>query len=411
MGLGIRIVAPIEGRGWLKRRPKPGAVLDTVEEACRAAIDDPMLAALARFTRDDDSALQAWLHPGTEPVEFRIDGDALIASSTTNPAGPGYHVWVVELLERIGERAKLAWDWSPDGEPGDECGYRESRSVERVQQEMLAWLRSTCRLILEQSLVDVCLCLPIELRPVRHGVCSPLGVLGAAWIERVASAEGAELAGVGAGFFSWWNPARDAAFWKGYGEVLCWQSIPWRPAISEDETALYDAALSAFGRARELAPTIALPEAEIAELRRYRVATSDAPPPSPTGIGYRRGDIRWSAPGLWTICLPGSWSLIDNGDSIQLHDDTRTVYLSALRVDGASAEKLLSSRDDVPATARWREDRHHGRAHVEFSEGLWHLYAMVAVDGRICIATVTYRDESLQPWAEAVVRTIRYTGD
>jgi hypothetical protein len=52
------------------------------------------------------------LLPFEEPAEFwmREDG-ALVCSGKTSSLGPGYHQFLVGLLDRVGERLELDWEW------------------------------------------------------------------------------------------------------------------------------------------------------------------------------------------------------------------------------------------------------------------------------------------------------------
>ena len=416
MGLGVYIDAAVPGdlpvSGFIAR----------IEEACRASIEDPLLLRLARFRRvEGGSGLDLLLHPAAEPVEFRVTGDRVICSAKTNPAGPGYHVYVIELLERVARVAGVEWRWSDEeGDLGDECEYHETRSADRVREHMLTWLRTIARHIASQDLgSDLCLSLPLGFTPVGAGaICTALGPLDKEWSRAVASASGSDLEAFGARFFAWWRPELDARFWAQYGSALAWVDVPWHPPASDEEVWAYEAALAAFDRSRALDSKLALPDLEIADLRRYRSAKpNDAPAPGPAGIGYRRGAMRWQLTGAWTVAAPGHWYEEYEEEAVVLWFADRTIRVTTYSVDGAPAEQLLD-HEEVPEVAgesklllQWRSNHLHARGSIAWTEdddGYWTLSGLVTTDGHLCVATICYVRESDRAWAEETFRSIAH---
>jgi hypothetical protein len=420
MGLGLYIDAAIPGDSRGERPLSGGELIDRLEQACRSRIDDPLLRRLARFRRvEEGSGLDLWLHPATEPVEFRVDGARLTCSAKTSPAGPGYHVYVVELLERVAPVAGVEWRWS-DAEGGDECEYHESRSPDRVREHMLTWLRALARhLDGEDFGTDLCLSLPVGFSPVQAGaICTPLGPLDHEWPRAVASASASELEVLGAQFFAWWEPGLDARFWARYGSAVAWVDIPWHPPASDDEDWAYDAAVAAFDRSRALDSTIALPDLEIADLRRYRHAKpDDARAPGRTGIGYRRGLMRWQLTGAWSVAAPGYWYQEHDDDAVVLWFGDRTIRITTYRVDGVPGEQLLDHEDarggeeESKPRVEWRSKHLLARGAIEWTDdlnGYWMVSGQVATDGNVCLATICYVRESDRPWAEETFRSISH---
>jgi len=418
MGLGLEIDAPIPPR-WQSGRSADGAELvEQLMDACRSCIDDPLLRRLARFRRANDGhAFELWLHPATEPIELKVDVGRVTCSAKTNPAGPGYHVYVVELLERVAQVANLEWRWNDaDGEAGDECEYHQTRSFDTVRRHMLGWLRALARGldgIEAGSAVHVSL--PMGFSPVRPGpICTPLGPVDQEWPRRVTSAGESELEVIGSQFFPWWEPGLDARFWAQYGTAIAWVDVPWHAPSSEDETWASGAALAAFERSRALDPEIVLPDLEIAELRRYhRAEPGEARPPNPAGIGYRRGLMRWQLTGAWSLEAPGYWyDELDDG-TVVLGFGDRTIRITTYVADGVSADRLVAirvaSERRESARVEWRSNHLHARGSIEWTDdqnGYWVLVGQVATDGHLCSATISYENESDRSWAEETFRSI-----
>ena len=422
MGLGLEANAQLPSHGWMRRPPKTAAFFDDLEKAALACIDDPLLREHVYVTRDegdadtDDGELSLWLHPGTEPVAFCLSGDRLTCSAATSPAGPGYHVYVVELLERLGERLRLQWEWSgADGEPGDECGYHETRDLESVQTEMQRWLRALCAHVVESKMEPCQVCLPLEDGPIhKAGIATPLGVFDGDWLREVA-AGGERSWERGREFFSWWGRQCDGDFWLRYGKVIATSQLPWHPPESVDEARLYRTAIAAFERCRELAPRTLIPDLELKELRRLsQQGVGEASPPNAAGMGYRRGAWRWRLAGEWSVELPGyfyeEW---DEGATV-IWFPTRTCRFTTYRAEG-SATKLLGEEKahaTVPPEHRveWRKDHLTARATIhresEDNSEYWRLTGTVATDGGLCVTTICFDDVTDREWAIAAFRSI-----
>src|SRR5688500_18526094 len=95
-------------------------------------------AVIARLTSERGSPIaewfwshaeeeQLWLHvvPFEENIEFRIEKGLVVVSAKTSGAGPGYHEFVVEVLDTLENEVGLRWNHGED--EGDETGFREAR--------------------------------------------------------------------------------------------------------------------------------------------------------------------------------------------------------------------------------------------------------------------------------------------
>jgi len=416
MGLGVGIRAP------LKRRRKHLRDLKAVGVAALEAIDDPLLASMARVVEIDDLSLGLHLHPAAEYVYFELRPDELKASSKTSTVGPGYHAYVVELLERMGERHGLAWSWEPDDDDedaiGDECGYHADHDFEALQQQMQAFLRALVAIDDEGETDNVRICLPFDFDPVRPGeICSPAGPLTRTWLRDVAAASEARIAELAPTFFAWWTKGCDAAFWNGYGRSLCWTEIPWHPPATDAERRSYDHAIAAFARSLALDPQVMLPDLEVAELKRLRDApVADAGPPRPSGIGFRRGDMRWHISAGWTLQAPGYWyDDLDDGSLVLWFKD-KTIRACSFTVEGRAATDILASstkshRDVADdQLVRW-ESRHLIAEGVyrwtDDGDGYWMLESSVAMDGSLCVLTICFEDPADRAWAETTLRSVK----
>jgi hypothetical protein len=383
-----------------------------LERALLGAIGDVDLRAQARIVQSQGQ-LELWLHPATEPVEFRAEAGRLICSAKTNPAGPGYHAFLVELLERAGSDLGLKWRWNASDVPdlGDECGYHGSRDFFDLQRQMLAWLQALCREVLDMDDVsNIGVCMPIGTRPLLEAAMhSPMGTWGRDWITMAAEG-GDSLRACGQAFFPWWNRGLDASFWHGVGTTLAWTEVAWHPPLDADEQRAVNLTLAAFAKAHALDPSLPLPDLELAELQKLRGGDPEqAVPPRTKGIGFRRGAVAWPLAGGWNIQLPGYWYLqVEDGTHILWFGD-RTVRATTFTAEGAARDALLEQVQPETAGGKqfaWRNQVCRARAELQRADDHWQLQAAVARDGAFAFVTITYVDANDEDWALGVARSV-----
>lgn len=85
-------------------------------------------------------ALFVDLHPAAETLNVVLQNDNnIVASAQTSSAGPGYHIYVCDLLKEMSRKFDFSWNAGSDDE-GDETGFFESGDQSSLYSEMLAWL-------------------------------------------------------------------------------------------------------------------------------------------------------------------------------------------------------------------------------------------------------------------------------
>src|SRR5262245_10459837 len=204
MGLGIRIGATIPPRGLLRRRAAPGEVFRSIGESISQVIGHPLHQHLARITVDEQG-VDARLHPAEEPVEFRLDESGmLVASAKTSSAGPGYHAFLVDLLDGLGKKHGLIWIWDDaEKEFLDETGYASSRDFPSLQEEMAQFLRHLAGMLMRKDAGNrYALSMPLDFRLVGdYFAVSTLGFWDRSWFESAAAASNQVMSNNASGFF------------------------------------------------------------------------------------------------------------------------------------------------------------------------------------------------------------------
>ena len=123
MGLGFYISAEVPKRGLLRRPVEPAGLFSEVETEMRSILQGHPLLPFLQFRRSD-AELEINLYPGEEPAILTLEGERLTLSEKTSSAGPGYHAWLIDLVDAVSAKLKLEWQWShPEGDTGDETGF------------------------------------------------------------------------------------------------------------------------------------------------------------------------------------------------------------------------------------------------------------------------------------------------
>jgi hypothetical protein len=428
MGLGFRVTAPIGPEGFLvKHTPTHQELLDRLQTAIPALLVDERLQAFLWMAVEEETLLVG-CHPTAEPLRVFFPTDAVLCcEARTQGAGPGYHAFLVDLLQKVGQKCRLRWQWDGNGEDDtDDTGYAQQKNFAKLQGEMLRWLKAVCANLLEQAddgAKRLRLCMPQNypyLADETFFLMTALGPRAREWVAKTAAAEGAALQTAGAEFFPWWNRPCDAAFWRNTGLALAWVDLPWHPPVGEQEQALYGLAAFCFEQAAAGSTPVHLhPVAtEIAAMQTGDDST--CPPPDPAGVGYRRQVMLHALPGGWTLPLPGCYytSMEANGERYNFAYGSRAISVTTLSVASRSEnasfeEHLLQKLKALHGEAellKFQRGTLIGRAAIAHGAdgGCWSLTGYVAASNNMALLTLTFPGETELDWATGVWQSLTH---
>jgi hypothetical protein len=414
MGLGIGVTAPLP-----RKNSTPWPILaEQIESALREELSDPIDAQFLAIDAQEDSLL-ATIHPGAESLEFSLDGGRIGVMAKISTLGPGYHAHVVEVINRIGRRCNLAWDWAAEG--ADETGFATTGDYPALQSAMADFLRHLAGLFGEPD-PDGCLMINTSLgfSPVGlKGVVTPSGPRTFDWLRETRA--GKNVTGAARDFYVWWNQPRDAEYWRKTGELLLWSDVRWRPADDEAEESTMQAAAACFDRALELDPKCPIPKPEVAELRALLdwPEGKDPEPPIPGRIGYYRGDMAYPPFGGWGFTLPGYFYVNFDQDEgvLSIAFPGRSVWLTAFDIDKPvpTGTLIADFLGESPAEADFVENADGpmiARAFIAPDEEDGHeftaLRGVAAVPGAVITITIALDEPMDTEWAIQVFRSLRH---
>lgn len=295
--------------------------LDWVEELVREHLESH--GGWVDLLRRSDRIVLA-LHPAEERAMLWLKEDVVGGQARTSGAGPGYHVAICELLDFLAQRLRVKWKVE------DPTGYWETRDRGALERCMVEHLKEVVGKALPQGSVGEALWsvnFPSQRLVVEapYAIVTPTGPWDADQAGAILDASRADDL---ARFFPWWGD-RDAAYWHTVAQSLRWMEVIWTRYEPPRQREVREACRDAFRRARELDPSLPVPEQEMRRIDDLLKVSSQAPvpiselvhgtagrsvPPVSTSTedgfegGYRLFPHRWTMAGRWSVDLPGDFT-------------------------------------------------------------------------------------------------------
>jgi hypothetical protein len=434
MGIGFCLTGAYEVRAFGQ---SPEDWLDEVAAWLEGRETEPLMDCRVGTDDQDRPSLYLQVHPSAEEVEFTVPAPGrLVVSARTSAVGPGYHIFLCDLLHSLAGPFRVTWD-PPDAEreTGDETTYFFSRDTAAVRTEMLRWLTALAHLVTEETFADASqirmVSMPLGYAyPDEAAVVTPLGPRPMGWFADVIRRPTR-----GIDFFPWWEPGCGAGYYLGRALCRMWQDVRWRTPVNDAEGELLMDVHLDLERAYRLEPAGPLPWREWAELLEYltdffgyvefqagdgfedEIVSRARQTLGGPRIGYRRGTVQVALSGGWSIRIPGElaeeWET--NGQTWSAWLGGRTVWFTSWSLRAGEEPQPAGEilRDlDLPdgETFEFASGNVLGRAvfvaHEEDGDRLWNLKAYSAVDGgfALCNVFVEHRDDL--DWALDVWRTL-----
>jgi hypothetical protein len=417
MGVGLSLMGRYGRRGLVSRPPTPGVWLQRIEQWVRENCGDTLEEVGRVENSNGHPTLCLVLHPAAEAVFVTAAERGVVSvEAKTSTVGPGYHLYVCDLLRRLGQELGIAWE-PPDDEAGtgDETGYFHTGDKTAVEREMLTWLQAMARLEDREHGKEPCAwCMPFGHRYSHAGgTVTPLGWRDRAWMQAVA-----EDPRRGIDFFSWWEEGQNASYHLGRALCQMWRDVRWRRPLLDSETELLAGIAACLERAYRRDASLNYPWLEWHEILAYleqdsplaaEVARQAGSEPQRQRIGYRRHEVIVDLASPWSIRIPGSFAETWEGDTWSAWDPPRTVWFTSYTFNdesrptpsAAEALRLPGTLEGDPL--EFRRGSLLGQAVLKRTEEdgqeYWLLSARSAVPGALALCTVCFDDLADRQWA------------
>lgn len=307
---------------------------------------------------DEKPTLFCTFHPAAEEVEISLpDPKHITVSASTSSCGPGYHVYLCDLVHRWDDDFLIRWiRFGPNDDTAfcDETGFFFSGNKPDVYCHMESWLRTLTGSFfdgtLDENAQGTALCMPMDVGfKANSSAITQLGPRTKDWLYRMSRGEGDYRE-----FFPWYAEGLGSEYHLGRALAQMWCDVRWRPPINEHESELLKSVLNSLETAYRLNPTLSFPWNEWNELleilgiKRLDLSFVKENAAGPRQVGYRRGQVRISLPGYWSIETEGSFSEFqsDNDGTLSAIDPPREIWFNAYSFTADEPEtKFRDMRD------------------------------------------------------------------
>jgi hypothetical protein len=352
MSLGLRLLANLSSPA-----SDTGVFLTQIAEWIHKECAEVLPTTRQDFV-ESSPTLFCKLHPAAAEVEFSlIDSEQLVVSANTSSVGPGYHIFLCAALAQWARDFQASWSKPEQDseEYSDETEYFFTQDAQKVFDHMTAWLRALAGTFFgnesDPEVRGAALCMPMNAPFISdEQALTPLGPRDLGWLQKT-SQDGTD----GRDFFAWWMPGLNAEYFLGRALTRMWSDVRWRIPVNDAEREVLEEVADSLHRAHQLGPALQFPWTEWAEILRFLGIESPETDfvrsragGEPT-VGYRRGVVRATLPGFWTMRIPGSFSEFeaDEGNDFFALDPPREIWFTAYQFDSADDEVFASRRREI----------------------------------------------------------------
>jgi len=371
----------------------------------------------------NENGMNVSIHPAEEEVAFFLKDGYIVCSAKTSNAGPGYHAYIIDMLETIEADCNFKWDWS-NNKLGfcDETGFQKHKDFPYLQLVMKNHLFSLAKYLCsldKEEFFQLSLPTDLLLEPrkekTRDFAASPLGFYKRGFFAEIAAAEPSTIDAYAKTFFPWWNADLDAIFWKNAGLVLMWIEVKWQ-SPEEREDPVYHLLLNTlycFDKAHHLDPTIKLPTSEIEEIKSL-LQMEENYTPKPNLIGFYRYNTRKVFSKNWSIVVPGYfYESVEESDrsATTFFHSSKAIYCSSYIGPSNETPGFPDEKEKRSETFHFQEGEMQGRAFLDkespSEEDTIILNCYVAVPGSFCNVVIAFTDLNALGWAINTFKSIK----
>lgn len=421
IGIDLELRGVLAKRGFFSRAPSADKVLQAAKEEVIRESKGLLLTEPVVHADPETGALAFLLHPGAPPAALTIRPGEVMFMARTSSAGPGYHQFLCDLLQKVADAAGI--EWKASNEP---TGYFLNRDERALRQAFLDWLQQMMAWFLREKDPDAGMLLSMDQKYIflHPGfLLTVAGPLDRRWAEEISTEPWK-----GETVFPWWKRDMDARHWLGRALCLMWTEVRWRRPESDAERRALEAANDALSRARSLDHSLPVPWREWNEILALlgrnspdvaAAAARDAVSATVPPAGYRRGRMIWRFTEVWSIKVP-AWIVEENEeDSSHAFDGRLTYHLTAYsrreEVGPAPPPEQVVDRflSHVPGPGDVVAHRGKGvvgkarfRETLEDGKTIWVLQGATASNLGACTSTIAMSSPEDRPAAEEAWRSI-----
>lgn len=363
---------------------------------------------------------------GKFELVFSRSLNQIICVCQTNLAGPGFHAYIVDFLEKFAQAYNLSFNID------DETNYFTHRNFEQLQEHFNGWLRGLINTSLTQlnseNYSSLIICWNESFFPINRAetVITPMGRFPIAKLSEYCQSQDS-IKEFAKEFFVWNELEKDARFYRNNALVILWAKCCFMPSSRSNFDAIINGKIiSLLEKAAACDSSLPFPKREYSELcKLHGVNENPIVDSTPDysfveSIGYRKEQVRYYIGNL-IITISGNYlaERQKQGDHVWydgrgLVEGWHELRLSAFKgkkteskffpplFDGAVEKPIILNLQGLKCKAAYI-----GKAEKLFkNKPYYSVVAQANSHKQICLLTLSFDKESEKDWAFAILKNI-----
>ncbi len=383
-----------------------------------------LLPATRYGSIDGKFCLFSTFHPSGEEVEIVLqDPSHVTVSAKTSTVGPGYHIFLCDLIRRWTNKLSIIWqEFTADDDTmyRDETDYFFSRNERKVYDEMERWLRTLTGSFfdgtIDRNSKEIALCMPMNVLFESDSLAiTQLGPRDEDWLYRMSQGSIHPRE-----FFPWYEAGLNAEYHLGRALAQMWSDVRWRKPVNNHEAALLRSTLKSLSTSYRMDPSLNFPWNEWKEL--LNLAGESVPDfvykkaSGPGYIGYRRASVKTCLPGNWWIKTEGSFSAFESEQdgTLSSFDPPREIWFTAYSFSTENPEEAFNKTRDNTLSEKHeliqQENKYISVADIsQNNKGNRHYLLRSKNIGVLCrsICTLVFQRPEDRDWAIRTWRSLK----
>lgn len=320
MNIEFLLYAKFESRRVIPTRSR---LFSAIVSSLNDAKINPLIFLSESSVIENGKTLIYSFHPAADPVYFEIKNDILQVTISTGAFGAGYHMFIINILDRIARRIDVKWE--EDSNHKDPSGYFKDRDFKLLKDFFIKSLSDYAKLLMshhEKGFSNFMVSMPYDYPIIEkeYFALSSLGYWGKSWFSDLINSEVAQKDRFAEEFFIWNGEDMDGSFWFKSALSIIWLYFPFREIIDDNEKNIYQKIIYSFEEAYKSDSSLPYPWDILISVAKYLdddnlvelIESRKTVHHSQINIGFRKETGRYSIAGGFTVSLPMRMNVYKN---------------------------------------------------------------------------------------------------
>jgi hypothetical protein len=350
----------------------------------------------------------------------------IICECQTNIAGPGFHAYVVNFLDKFAQKCNLFFELD------DKTGYFTDRNFDQLQKHFNRWLKGVIHSILSNAdsseYHSLMICWSLDSYFPNNSAETVVTPMGRFPIAKFAEYDQSKdnFENFTKEFFVWNDFEKNARFYRNSAIAMLWSDCYFMPSSrSEQDRIINEEIVTFLEKAAAIDPTLQFPKREYIELCKLhgvKGISVDALPDYTLfeSIGYRKepvlytiGNLKITIPGyyLFEIQKQSGYDHLFYDNFVEGWHELRLTPFQRKKTETKFDPKIFANTIDEPITLNLKGIKCRA-AYIGKSQKMVRdkpYYSVIAEafsDKQINLMTLSFDKESEKDWAFSLLNNM-----